>query len=130
MGTGGNALIPMVKTGMTNLLSEIRMNLFSTSTNPVFSRQHSQERMEQEAKKLSKREEIERYLNMAKKSPDLFFESDTDVIQSAEQDPSVISSQTLAQNAEIYSGHTITATSLSLASLVAVMYIFRNRLFF
>jgi len=130
MGTGGNALIPMAKAGMTNLLSEIRMNLFSTSTNPIFSRQHSQESMEQEAKKLSKRDEIQRYLNMAKKSPDLFFESDTDVIRVANEDPDVINSQTVAEKVEVYSGHTITATSLSLVSLIAVMYIFRKRLFF
>ena len=130
MGTGGNALIPMAKAGITNLLSEIRMNLFSTSTNPIFSRQHSQESMEQEAKKLSKRDEIQRYLNMAKKSPDLFFESDTDVIRVANEDPDVINSQTVAEKVEVYSGHTITATSLSLVSLIAVMYIFRKRLFF
>ena len=130
MGTGGNALIPMTKAGMTNLLSEIRMNLFSTSTNPIFSRQHSQERMEQEAKTLSKRDEIERYINMAKKSPDLFFESDTDVIRVANEDPDVINSQTIAEKTEVYSGHTIAATSLSLVSLIAVIYIFRKRLFF
>jgi hypothetical protein len=128
-GSGGNAIIPTIKTGMTNLLSEIRMNLHSTSTNPVFSRASSVARMEAEARKLSNRKAIEDFLRIASKSPDLLFESDTDAIQNASKDRDVISAKNVAERNEIAASHTIGASALSMLALIYVLWSYSGDLF-
>jgi hypothetical protein len=128
-GSGGNAIIPTIKTGMTNLLSEIRMNLYSTSTNPVFSRNSGKEQMENEARKLSKREAIEKFLRLAEKSPDLLFESDTDALHNVNKDRGVISSKQVAERNEVSASHTIGATTLSLVALLYVIWKYSKDLF-
>jgi hypothetical protein len=128
-GSGGNAIIPTIKTGMTNLLSEIRMNLYSTSTNPVFSKESSLSRLESEARKLSKRKAIEDFLRIAEKSPDLLFESDTDALQNASKDRDVISARMIAERNEIAASHTIGASAISLLTLVYVMWSYSKELF-
>lgn len=128
-GSGGNAIIPIIKSGMTNLLSEIRMNLYSTSTNRVFSRDSSVQQMEHEARRLSKRKAVEDFLRIAEKSPDLLFESDTDTIRQASKDRDVISSRNVAERNEISASHTIGATTLSLFALIFVMWRYSKDLF-
>lgn len=128
-GSGGNAIIPTIKSGMTNVLSEIRMNLYSTSTNAVFSKASSIQQMEHEARKLSKRSAVENFLRIAEKSPDLLFESDTDKIQNANKDRDVISSRLVAERNEISASHTIGATTLSLLSLIYVLWRYSKELF-
>lgn len=128
-GSGGNAIIPIIKSGMTNLLSEIRMNLYSTSTNPVFSSSSSVDQMETEARKLSKRRAISDFLRIADKSPDLLFESDTDTIQNASKDRDVISSRMVAERNEVSASHTIGATTISLAALLFVISKYSKELF-
>ena len=128
-GSGGNAIIPIIKSGMTNLLSEIRMNLYSTSTNPVFSGNSSVEQMEKEARKISKQRAISDFLRIAEKSPDLLFESDTDAIQNASKDRDVISSRMVAERNEISASHTIGATTVSLVALLFVMWKYSKELF-
>lgn len=128
-GSGGNAIIPTIKVGMTNLLSEIRMILFSSSSNPVFSKDSSIDQMKHEAMKLSKREAIMNFLNLADKSPDLLFESDTDAIKNASNDRDVISARQIAEHNEISASHTIGATTLSLLMLIFVFYKYSGSLF-
>lgn len=128
-GSGGNAIIPMIKSGMTNLLSEIRMNLYSTSTNSVFSSNSSVEQMKREARKLSKHRAVSDFLRIAEKSPDLLFESDTDAIQNASKDRDVISSRMVAEQNEISASHTIGATTISLVALLFVMWKYSKDLF-
>lgn len=128
-GSGGNAIIPIIKSGMTNLLSEIRMNLYSTSTNPVFSKNASIDQMEREAKKLSKHRAVSDFLRIAEKSPDLLFESDTDAIQNASKDRDVISSRMIAERNEVSASHTIGATTISLVALLFVMWKYSKDLF-
>jgi hypothetical protein len=128
-GSGGNAIIPTIKSGMTNLLSEIRMNLYSTSTNPVFSRESSITRLEEEARKLSKRKAVEDFLRLAQKSPDLLFESDTDAIQNAKKDRDVIQSRMIAERNEISASHTIGATAISMLALLFVIWRYSKSLF-
>lgn len=129
-GSGGNAIIPIIKSGMTNLLSEIRMNLYSTSTNPVFSKDSSIDQMEREARKLSKHRAISDFLRIAEKSPDLLFESDTDAIQNASKDRDVISSRMVAERNEISASHTIGVTTVSLVALLFVMWKYSTELFY
>lgn len=128
-GSGGNAIIPIIKSGMTNLLSEIRMNLYSTSTNSVFSNNSSVDRMKREANKLSKRRAVSNFLRIVEKSPDLLFESDTDAIQNANRDRDVISSRMVAERNEISASHTIGATTISMAALVFVLWKYSKELF-
>lgn len=128
-GSGGNAIIPTIKTGMTNLLSEIRMNLHSTSTNPVFSRESSISQLETEAQKLSKRKAVENFLRIAQKSPDMLFESDTDAIHNALKDPNVVSTRMVAERNEISASHTIGTTAISMFALIFVLWRYSKELF-
>jgi hypothetical protein len=131
-GSGGNAFIPMVKTGMTNLLSLVFMILNSSvqeSYNSIYATAQSVETYEQEAQRLSRRKNASRFLQLAERSPDLLFESNTDIIQNVEQDRNVISSHNVADVYERNASHTIgTAFLMALAS-GGVLYVFRNELF-
>lgn len=131
-GSGGNAFIPMVKTGMTNLLSLVFMILESSvqeSYNPIFANSQNVDTYEQEAQRLSKRKEATRFLQLAERSPDLLFENNTDIIQNVEQDRNVVSSRNVADIYERNASHTIgTAFLMALAS-GGVLYVFRNELF-
>lgn len=128
-GSGGNAIIPQIKLGMTNLLSEIRMILFSSSSNPVFSKNTDIQRMKDEARKLSNKDTIERFLKLAESSPDLLFESDTDAIQNANRNRDVISSRLVAERNEISASHTIGATAISLLLFIFILYKYSGKLF-
>ena len=129
-GAGATAIVPIVKQGMTNLLSEIHRMLYSKSDNPIFSSPGStEEQIRREATRLSRRLEVQKFLEVARKSPDLFFENKTDTINQAKNDADVNVSRVLAEQSESVASHNIGISVIAGILLVYTIYYHRAILF-
>jgi predicted trehalose synthase len=129
-GAGATAVVPIVKQGMTNLLSEIHRMLYSKSDNPIFSSPGStEEQIRREATRLSRRLEVQKFLEVARKSPDLFFENKTDTINQAKNDADVNVSRVLAEQSESVASHNIGISVIAGILLAYTIYYHRAILF-
>lgn len=129
-GSGANAVIPMIKEGMTNILSEIHNQIYSQSSNPIFqSQQSTEEQLKKEATRLSRRKEVEKFLEIAGKSPDLYFESNIDTINHANQSRDVSAGRILAEQTESVASHNIGIALITGILLSYTIFSFRSVLF-
>jgi hypothetical protein len=129
-GAGATAIVPIIKQGMTNLLSEIHRMLYSRTDNPIFNSSSStEEQILREATRLSRRLEVQKFLELARKSPDLLFENKTDTINQAKNDGDVNVSRVLAERSESVASHNIGISVIAGILLVYTMYYYRAILF-
>lgn len=130
-GTGATSIVPIFKQGMTNLLSEIHKLLYSGTNNNILGSWSSstEEQIQREAIRLSRRLEVQKFLEVARKSPDLFFENKTDTINQAKNDGDVNVSRVLAERSESVASHNIGISVIAGVLLIYTIYYHRSILF-
>jgi hypothetical protein len=129
-GAGATAVIPIIKQGMTNLLSETNMLLYSKSENPILGNYSStEEQIKREVMRLSRRLEVQKFLEVARKSPDLFFENKTDTVNQAKHDKDVSVTRILAEQSESVASHNIGISVIAGILMIYTIYSFRSILF-